>query len=194
MGDIYQFPWNCFPGRICQTLVCPAGNQWSLELGSLYSNPWCSQYISHFSCLPPVLWGLYSVITGHHGQTLTWRYCSSFTSNLWSEEWLEKVLLLKMRPFITRCSCCFQLMSQTGTAGNSLYSILFVSIYLKLWTFGIGVHSSWFIFLHLSMRYKTLSLNIILLFNSVHPKKDFLKEQWEKKKHPKKPKSKNSYP
>lgn len=151
-------------------------------LGSLYSSPWCGQCISHCSCSPPVLQGLYSVIAGHHGQSLIWWHCPSFTPNLWGEEWQEMLLLLKVRLFIARCSCCFQLMSQTGTVGNSLYSSLFVQIYLKLWVFGIGVHLSWFIFFHLSMRYKTFSFNIILLFNPFLPKKDFLKEQIEKKK------------
>lgn len=171
-----------------------AGNRWSLEQGSLYSNPWCSQYISHCSRLPPALRGLCSAITGYHGQTLTWRHCSSFTSNLWCEEWLEMVLLLKVRLFIARCSCCFQSMSHTGTARNSLYSILFVSIYLKCWVFGIGVHSSWFIFVHFSMRYKTLSLNIMFLFNPVLPRKNFWKNKGRRKKHPKNHKRKNSYP
>lgn len=186
--------WSRFPGRVCQNLAHPAGNRWSLEWGSLYSNPWCSQYISHCSCLPPALQGLCSAITGYHGQTLTWRHCSSFTSNLWCEEWLEMVLLLKVRLFIARCSCCFQSMSHTGTARNSLYSILFVSIYLKCWVFGIGVHSSWSVFVHFSMRYKTLSLNIIFLFNPVQPRKNFRKNKGRRKKHPKTHKRKNSYP
>lgn len=185
--------WNHFPWKMCQTLVHPSGNQRSLPLGSLYSNPWCIQCISHCSCWPPLLWSLYSVITGHHDQTLTWRHCPSFTSNLWCEGWLEVVLLFKVRLFIARCSCYFQLMSQTGTAGNSLYSILFVPIYLKLWAFGIGVHSSWFVFVHFSMRYKTLSLNIILLFNPVLPFSVSERKKGEEKT-PKKPKSKNSYP
>lgn len=81
--------------------------------------------------------------------------------------------------------------STQGTAGNSSYHIVFVSIYLKCWAFGIGVLSSWFLFLLFSMLYTALSLNFVLLFSPVLPRKDFLKEQRKGKERKRKKKKKN---
>lgn len=74
--------WNNFSGMMWQTLVSPAGNQWSRQLDSLHSQPWHNQWISRYSHLPPVPWVLHSVFPRHYGQTLTWRHCSCSTPNL----------------------------------------------------------------------------------------------------------------